>query len=259
MNALVRNIVITVCGCLLAACILLAFTAGVSARKVMVCSGVDIVIADSLENSFVTKADVKGFLDKEYGQYIGTALDSIDLQKVEEIIDGRSAVKKSEAYVTKDGLLHVSVTQRRPVVRFHKNGGGFYADAEGFIFPLQSNYASHVQVIDGNIPLSAGSGDKGLIEDPKEMAWFRNVMNLVNTLEKSRTWKDKIVQMSVNSDGNFVLVPREGKEVFIFGQPTDVASKLEKMEKYYTHIVPQKGKDRYREVDVRFEGQIVCR
>lgn len=259
MKGLVRNIVLIVCGCLLAGCIVLAVTAGTGSRKVMVCSGVDIVIADSLENSFVTKADIKGFLDKEYGRYTGVVLDSIDLQKVEDIIDGRSAVKKCEAYVTKDGLLHISVTQRRPVVRFQKRGGGFYADAEGFIFPLQRNYASHVQVIDGNIPLAANSGDKGQIEDPKEMEWFRKVMQLVNTLEKDRTWKDKIVQMSVDENENLILIPREGREKFIFGQPSEIEDKLEKMEKYYTHIIPQKGKDFYKEVDLRFEGQIVCR
>lgn len=259
MKGLVRNIVLITCGCMLAACIVLAVTAGANARKVMVCSGVEIVIADSLKNSFVTKADVKRFLDNEYGRYIGTPIDSIDLQRVEDIIDGRSAVKKSEAYVTKDGLLHISVTQRRPVVRFQKSGGGFYADAEGFIFPLQKSYASHVQVIDGSIPLAANSRDKGQIEDPEEMKWFRDVMDLVNTLEKDRTWKDKIVQMSVRPDGNLILVPREGREKFIFGRPEDIEDKLDKMKKYYTHIIPQKGKDFYREVDLRFEGQLVCR
>ena len=97
----------------------------------------EIVILDSMENSFVSEADIKKYLDKEFGGYIGRSLDSLDLVKAEKIIDGRSAVKKSHAFVTRDSLLRINVTQRRPVVRFQKPDGGFYADAEGYIFPLR--------------------------------------------------------------------------------------------------------------------------
>ena len=153
----------------------------------------------------------------------------------------------------------MEVTQRKPVVRFQKSGGGFYADAEGYIFPLQKTYASHVQVIDGNIPLAANSGYKGAIEDPKEMEWFERMMDIVNFIEKSRTWKDKIVQISVDANKNVILIPREGNERFIFGQPVEIEEKFRKMERYYTHIVPAKGSGHYKIVDLKYKGQIVCK
>ena len=214
---------------------------------------------DSMENSFVSKGDVKGYLDREYGKYVGEVIDSIDLTRIEDIIDGRSAVMKSQAYVTRDGKLHVDVSQRKPVVRFQKSDGGFYADAEGYIFPLQRSYASHVQIIDGNIPLAANSGYKGVIEDPKEKVWFENMMRVVNYIENSRTWKDKIVQISVDEGKDLILIPREGNERFLFGQPVDIEDKFRKMEKYYTHIIPAKGEGYYRTVDLKYRGQIVCK
>ena len=225
----------------------------------MKCTGLQVRIVDSLENSFVSRSDVKKFLDREYGTYIGMPQDSLDLVKMEEIVDSRSAVMKSQAYVTKDGTLHVDVTQRSPVVRFQKKEGGFYADAEGYIFPLQSSYASHVQVIDGNIPLAANSGYKGNISDKKEMEWFRRMMDLVNFIENSKTWKDKIVQIHVADNGDIALIPRKGKEMFIIGQPTSLEEKFDKMGKYYKVIIPEKGNDAYRMVDLRYRGQIVCK
>jgi cell division protein FtsQ len=210
-------------------------------------------------NRFVSKADVKKFLDKEYGEYVGMLLDSIDLAKVEKIIDGRSAVNKSEAYTTRDGMLNVKVTQRTPVVRFQKSDGGFYADAEGFLFPLQSSYASRVQVIDGDIPLKANSGYKGEITDEKGRAWLGKVIDLVNYMENSRTWKDKIVQITVCDGGELIMVPREGKERFHFGQPDEIQEKFRKMEKYYTAVVPAKGEKEYSVVNLEYDGQIVCR
>lgn len=259
MNKIVKYVLIGVCGAMLAAILVASCLAGKEARKGLVCKGLEVAILDSLENSFVSKADVRKYLDKEYGRYVGEKLDSLDLVKIEKIIDGRSAVKKSQAYVTKDSLLRIEVTQRKPVVRFQKKEGGFYADADGYIFPLQVSYASHVQIIDGDIPLAANSGYKGEIENPREREWFENVMDVVRFIEGSRTWKGKIVQIHVEKNGEIVLVPREGRQVFRFGQPVQVAEKFDKMEMYYSHIVPEKGLEAYKTVDVRFADQIVCR
>lgn len=259
MSKTVRHIINGVSGALLAACLVVAYMSGVSCRAPLKCTGLNVVIADSSMNRFVSKADVKKFLDKEYGEYVGMLLDSIDLAKVEKIIDGRSAVNKSEAYTTRDGMLNVKVTQRTPVVRFQKSDGGFYADAEGFLFPLQSSYASRVQVIDGEIPLKANSGYKGEITDEKERAWLEKVIDLVNYMENSRTWKDKIVQITVCDGGELIMVPREGKERFHFGQPDEIQEKFRKMEKYYTAVVPAKGEKEYSVVNLEYDGQIVCR
>lgn len=259
MSKTVRHIINGVSGALLAACLVVAYMSGVSCRAPLKCTGLNVVIADSSMNRFVSKADVKKFLDKEYGEYVGMLLDSIDLAKVEKIIDGRSAVNKSEAYTTRDGMLNVKVTQRTPIVRFQKSDGGFYADAEGFLFPLQSSYASRVQVIDGDIPLKANSGYKGEITDEKERAWLGKVIDLVNYMENSRTWKDKIVQITVCDGGELIMVPREGTERFHFGQPDEIQEKFRKMEKYYTAVVPAKGEKEYSVVNLEYDGQIVCR
>ena len=259
MSKIVRHIINGVSAALLTACLVLAYMSGVSCRAPLKCTGLNIEIADSSINRFVSKADIRKYLDKEYGEYIGLPLDSIDLAKVERIIDGRSAVNKSQAFTTRDGNLNIVVTQRTPLVRFQKSDGGFYADAEGFLFPLQSSYASRVQVIDGDIPLKANSGYKGEITDEKERAWLGKVIDLVNYMENSRTWKDKIVQITVCDGGELIMVPREGTERFHFGQPDEIQEKFRKMEKYYTAVVPAKGEKEYSVVNLEYDGQIVCR
>jgi cell division protein FtsQ len=68
-----------------------------------------------------------------------------------------------------------------------------------------------------------------------------------------------MVQISVEEGRNLILIPGEGNERFLFGQPTDIEDKFSRMEKYYTHILPAKGKDFYEIVDLKYKGQIVCR
>ena len=106
---------------------------GAENRREVTCNSVDAIIADSL--AFISPDDIKDWM-ADYGTYLGLRLDSVDLKKVEAVIDGKSAVRKSQAWLTDDGVLHVSVTQRAPVVRFQGASGGFYADAEGYLFPL---------------------------------------------------------------------------------------------------------------------------
>ena len=259
MNKVVKYILQSLLAIVITGCIVVSYIAGVEARRPLLCKGVRIEVLDSAENSFVSATDVRRFIDRSYGNIIGEPLDSIDLTKVEHIVDSRSAVRKCQAYVTRDSMLNVKVTQRKPVVRFQKKDGGFYADADGYIFPLQNSYASHVQVIDGNIPLAANSGYKGELKDDSEREWFEGVMNLVNFLESEKKWKGKIVQIHVDSKGDLILIPREGNERFILGKAADIEDKFSRMEKYYTVIIPEKGSSAYRHVDLRFKGQIICK
>lgn len=240
---------------------LLAASLNVSARRrgALTCSGLKVTISDSSSRSFVTVADIKGYLDKEFGGYSGKPVSELDLTKAEEIIDSKSAVLKSQVYMTKDGMLNVNVTQREPVIRFQKKDVGFYADSRGYIFPLQSNYTARVPIIDGELPISGGKGYKGMLTDRKELEWMGKVLEMVEYMNKEEVWAEDIVQITVNSDGDIVMVPREGKERFIFGSPYRYEEKFKLMELYYTGIKPEKEEDFYSTVNVKYENQIICR
>ena len=259
MNKALKYILLSICGGLIVLCIICSYIAGSGYRKSCVCERLSVTVLDSTMNHFISPKDIRTLLDKTYGEYIGCHADSIDLVKIEEIVQRKSAVLTSEAYMTNDGTLHIDITQRRPIVRFQKKDGGFYADEQGYIFPLQSTYASHVQIIDGNIPLAANSGYKGELTDPKEKEWLEGMVKLVNYMKSKSTWRDKIVQIHINEDGNVILIPRIGGEQFIFGQPNGLDEKFGRLEKYYTAIIPEKGAGKYKEVDLRFKGQIICR
>lgn len=259
MSKTLRHISLSICGAVMAACLIISYIAGRSQRNALTCERLKVTVLDSLENRFVSDKDIRTILDKTYGQYIGIPADSIDLVAIEDIVRRRSAVLESQAYITKDGTLHIDITQRKPIVRFQKNDGGFYADAQGYIFPLQSSFASHVQIIDGHVPLAANSGYKGELTDPAQKEWLEKIMNLVNFLEGRSEWRDMFVQIHVSENSELVLIPRQGKEKFLFGQPDRLEDKFEKIRKYYTAVVPEKGSEKYKVVDVRFKGQIICR
>ena len=252
-----RIAIIAGLACALALLILMIFGMNGSRKRQLTCGGVNVEFADGY--NFVTADDIAGYLDSEYGAYIGQRLDSVDLARVERILDGKSAILKTEAYTTADGMLNVKVFQREPVVRFQKGDNGFYADERGFLFPLQSNYTSQVPIIDGEVPLTFASGYKGEPVTEKEKVWLKEIIGLVNFMQESKTWAENISQISVRPDGDLVMVPRQGKELFIFGHPDGFEEKFSKMGKYYTTILPQKGEGYYSTVNLKYNDQIICR
>ena len=223
----------------------------------LTCAGVKVEFTDDFK--FVTAKDVEGYLSKEYGAYIGQRLDSVNLLKIENILDGKSAILKAEAYTTPDGYLNVKIRQREPVVRFQEDNNGYYADEKGFLFPLQRNYTSMVPIIDGALPLNIERGYKGEPKTEAEKKWLSKVIDLVNYMKESKIWAENISQITVRDNGDFVMIPRLGKEKFIFGPPTDFEQKFDRLSRYYTTILPEKGNGCYSTVNIKYNGQIVCR
>lgn len=228
-------------------------------EKERTCTGMKVEFSEPDIPLFVTVSDINSFIDKGYGKLSGKRLEEIDLSRVEEILDGKSAILKSHAYTTKDGVLHIIISQRIPMVRFVSGNASWYADENGFVFPVQKNYTSRVPIVDGDIPLNIKSDFKGIPGTEKERAWVNGILELVNFLNQNRKWADSIAQIHVQDNGHIIVIPRQGKEKFYLGRPEDYKRKFVKIENYYKYIVPAKGKETYSYVNVSFDGQIVCR
>lgn len=240
-------------------CLAASFGVSKASRNKTVCNDVSVTIRDSLQSRFVSGKDILEFLDKGYGKTEGIPVNDLDLKEIEAVLDSQSAVLKSEAYCTKDGVLHIDVTQRKPLMRFQKGTKGFYADAHGYIFPMKTGKSSYVVVIDGEIPLHLENTDRGKATSGDERLWLEQMTELVEYMNGHQIWVNNIVQIHVEKNGDLILIPREGKERFIFGKPSGLEEKFSLMDCYYTGIVPVKGKDYYRTVDLRYDGQIICK
>jgi cell division protein FtsQ len=225
----------------------MAATTSLSAvdRRLRTCEGVRVTFTDGPR--FLSEAEVKNVLDKRCGSYIGQRLDSLQLFKIESVLNMQSAVLRSEAWTTDDGYLNVRITQREPVARFQNGNDGFYVDRDGVYFPLKDSYTANVPIIDGNAPV--GGSDKARKE------WMQNALAMLAYMDGG--WADRIVQMHVDENGDLILIPREGDERFIFGEPRDVKAKFSRMEDYYRYIKP--GEKKYKVVNLKYEGQIICK
>ena len=223
----------------------------------IVCGRLEVNFADSLR--FVTERDIRDYLDKRYGAFIGERLDSVQLARIEDMIESRSSVRRCEAWTTDDGVLHLEITQRAPVLRFMNGEQGFYVDDRGYIFPLHPTYTAPVPVVEGSIPVNIPAGFKGEAREEHERAWIAGVLAMNRFTSASRTWQRRITHIRVRPGGELCLDLDGRDEQFFVGQPDNIPDKFMRIDRYLGVIAPSKPEGYYKTVNVKYNQQIICR
>lgn len=227
-------------------------------RALLACNKLEVSFTDSLR--FVSEENVRDYLAANYGSYIGQRLDSVGLSRIENLLERRSAIMDCEAWMTDDGVLHLSLSQRAPVLRFeYEDGsGGYYIDEGGFIFPLHPTYTAPVPVIRGNIIVRPKSSYKGYAME-KDKAWIEAMLALHFFIEGSKQRKALVKDLRIGARGEVLLRSSRGEEEFVLGEVRRLDEKFGEILKYYDYIVPNMGAGYYKQVDLRYKQQIICR
>ena len=224
----------------------------------IVCGRLEVSFSDSLR--FVSEQDVREYLDTRYGSFVGQRLDSVALARIEDILEARSAVMRCEAWTTDDGVLHLDITQRAPVLRFMRSeSDGFYVDEHGYIFPLHPSYTAPVPVVEGAIPVDTPADYKGEAGDERERAWIAGVLAMNRHIAANRAWQRRIEHIRVQPGGELLLSLTGRDEEFFVGQPQGIPDKLQRIDRYLGVIAPSKPQGYYHTVNVKYKQQIICR
>lgn len=222
------------------------------------CKSVNVTLLDSLQNRFVTKNEVVEIIDGFMGKSEGKSVGDIDLHLIEKLLNQRSAIKVSQASITRAGELRIDITQRKPVLRIQTENGGFYVDETQYIFPLVPTFTSYVPVVSGNIPFTIGAEHRGKATDD-DGNWMDKIMQLGNYMSNDPFWNAQIEQIYVDVNGDIILSPRVGDHKIIFGDLKDIDVKFNKLYTFYKNVVPAEGWNKYSTVNLKYRDQIVCK
>ncbi|MDR1417410.1 MAG: hypothetical protein LBJ57_08365 [Prevotellaceae bacterium] len=234
------------------------------AEKVL-CTNIRVVIADSSLNRFVHKEDIPAIFRRSGLSYFGKKVSEISTMEMENALMKRSLIKSAEVYTTADGTLHVSVRQRKPIVRVYaQNGQSFYIDDEGFIIQPYSGYTSSVPIASGHIASPFGSGFTGSMfaffeEKKKSDTLLCQLYNFARYISESAFWQAQVEQIYLTPQGRVELVPRVGAHLIRMGTFERFEYKLHKLEVMYEKGMPVNGWNTYELIDLSFGKQVVCR
>ena len=293
---------------------------------------------------------------------IGRTIAEVDLFEIESVVLQHSAVSAANAYISYDGSVSVSITQREPVARLRVDGYDMYLTADGYLFPADDGNAVYVPVITGSYrPIFAANRscyasdvvrdsiaaiDRHIAaldeqklpfmqkrqayrkefraalrqrvkrtlfmsdyeydkrnEELKELKAearrlnvernrrldyelaqltaqqdaareqqrmlglvdedMRGLLKLLSVVQHDSFWSSEVVQIILSGGGTepmqISFVPRSGRFVVDMGFAERIDHKFNTLWHFYHKGLDNVGWDKYRQVSLRYEGQVVCR
>lgn len=216
----------------------------------------DIVIKiENIEgNQFIDEEDIVDLMQLDEEILKGASLDKLNMKQIESRIKMNRFVKDAELYSDLKGNLVVKATLRRPVARLVRNDGpdGYIAE-DGTVMPVSDKFTTRVVLI-------SGSYIRGLLslENLNKTEETKNLMTMLDMIREDDFWRAQIAQLDIDSKGHISIMPQIGGQVIEFGVADNLETKFKKMKIFYKEILPQRGWNTYKRVNLEYEGQIIA-
>lgn len=239
------------------------------------CKSVQITINAPEDGAFLTEDDIRYCLSGTADSLSGKALDNINVEAVESLINNNPFVLSSKVYLSLSGVLRIEVTQRTPIARVQPDTlfrriknvdcNPYFISSDGHMMPLADGKAIRVVVANGKIR-TLYSESVNLNVDSTQMAkdstgpytTLYNIFHVADYISKSPFLKAQIQQIYVEGNGDLDLIPEVGEHVILFGDGNNIAEKFRRLEVFYEKATFFKGWDIYDTINVKYKNQIIC-
>ena len=208
-----------------------------------VCSGMELVINDSIDYGFISKREVLRLLNNKKLSPIGQEMGKINTRQLEDELKQHPLIGNAECYRTPGNRIGIEITQRVPILRvMAANGEQYYIDDKAHTMPIP-NSAANVAIVTGYVDKTFAT---------KELYEFGMF------LQKHPLWKAQIQQINVTPAKELELVPLVGEHVIFLGKPNNYESKFKRLKTFYKKGLNEVGWNKYSRISLEFDNQIIC-
>ncbi|MCB9244906.1 MAG: hypothetical protein H6606_00620 [Flavobacteriales bacterium] len=196
------------------------------------------------EEPLIAASNVLNHLKKEEVVLTGMRVSELDLSYIERTLNKFPFVAASSVYVDYFGNLHLDVEERTPLLRIIPDDRpSHYLDSRGFPFPLSELHTARVPVATGHIDTSLNS----------------KLYILGRYVQESGYWKHLIDHIFVRSSGDIAFTTKLGNQDVVLGDVDRLEGKMEKLRRFYRTASGKIGWDTYREINLKYKDQVVCK
>ena len=231
-------------------------------QQEVLCKSVNVIIEDNGQY-FVEASDVMQMISSKAQQPVGKPVSLINTAVLEKCINANPFVANAQIFLTIDGIMHVKVMQRNPVMRIMTdNGESFYVDDQGIVMPLSDKYSSNVVVASGR--LSGNLMKRKYTEmvfvpgDTSNNSKMPDQLySIASCINRDSVFNALIEQIYVNQSGEIELIPRIGDQVILFGDAGNIESKFANLLTFYKKGLNKIGWTNYSKINLKYDNQVV--
>ncbi len=207
------------------------------------------------KHQLIKKSDVIEII-KDMGLVQGVTLNrDINTKEIEDKLTAHFALEKAEVFFLNSGKLIVNLNKRTPIARLISNNpmDNAYIDEYGLLMRTSDTYVAKLPLFSGKF----FSLESTLANDKNETQ-LKDIYNMSKLINNDPFLKSQIVQIHINNNGYFELIPRIGNHKILFGSSNNMEKKLKKIKLFYTVGPTPKELNLYDTLNVMYNNQIVC-
>jgi len=222
----------------------------------------EIVCNIDTAHEFVDTSEVFILLKRDSLYPLNKPIKKINLLKIENSIESHEAIKKAEVYLDMNGVIHLDIFQRNPVLRIiTQTNMHYYVDEELGLLSVGYDYTADVPVLSGYLPDTLVQafrlGNDTLRLEALDFD-MQDIINFADYIYHDVLWRDLFVQIYINSEHEFELISRVGDNIIILGKLDDYSYKMKKLRAIYLEAFPKYGWKNYRKINLKYSNQVVC-
>ena len=210
------------------------------------CTNVVVKIHYKTEKPLITEADIYKFLELPEGKknLIGKYSANLKMNEMETKLLQKPIIKSADVYIDMSGEVKMEITQRNPVIRVIPNGKApYYICDDKVKIPLSSHYTPDL------IPAT------GFVNDKID----RKLYYIVGFVNNNSFWKEQIEQFFVSENQDISFIPFPGVHEVIPGDTANLDEKFKKLEIFYKKGLNKIGWDKYKSINLKYKGQVICK
>ena len=209
----------------------------------VVCNEINIVISDSIEQSYLRENYVRDLMQKNKISPEGQKISQIDMPGIETALRDDAYISDAKCFHTATGRLCIHVKAMQPILHvIAQNGEDYYMDQSGECMPAE-NFNLNLNVATGQI-------NKDFAKE--------KLIELAGYIYDDTYWNERIVQIHVVSNKKIMLTSRYGEQKICLGDIDNLEEKFSKLKLFYEEALPKIGWNKYETINLAFNGQIVC-
>lgn len=202
----------------------------------------NIEIYKNMDYSFLDQNMVISYLNDYASFEDKKIIDQVLISDLENKLNMHPIIKKAEVFASLIGEVNIRLEQREPLVRVQSLEQDYYLDKNGSKMPLSQEYTPRLIVASGEISANH----------------YKSLLKIAHFISNDSLWKAQVIQVYINHDQDFVLIPRVGSHKIILGDSDSLDNKFGKLLLFYKNVLSLKGWNNYSEINLKFNNQIVC-
>ncbi len=210
-----------------------------------VCPALTYRLLDGDRRQYLTESELDSLLRRAEVYPVGKQIDMLAIHRIEEVIRSHPMVERAECYSTPLYEVRVEIRQRQPLLEVRTPVERYFVDTRHTIMPWREEITDEVMIATGAV------GPQAACSSLAEMAEW---------LQRDPYWRERIRRIHMRTPQNAVLVMRDDDlPQVVIGTLSNYQHKLAKLRTFLDNSVDATQDKHYRELDVRFRGQVIGR